>query len=797
MAKGKMGKKIEDLKYAAINSLIYYNYYHKKIDDNLVYVESRNGKDFTGNILRIVEELSTGKFGNFKIVVYAKKKIHPKIKEYEKNYNLKINKIVSDRTKGTMIMEKSKYIITDSSLFHKFVKRPEQIVLNTWHGNPIRTTGIHYKDQEHNCANVQQCFFSCDYLLYPNEYCKNTILESYMVEKLYPGTILLGGYPRNCVFFKSSTLKNKLNLSGKEIFAYMPIFKSVNLFNDKIDRKNTIEGYFKEIDEKLNENQILFVKLHDTNKKHIDLSNFKHIKEFPTNYDYYDILNMADVLISDYSDVIFDFANTKRKIILFNFDKEKFSKYYDTYLDISDFPFPKVDNVNDLMEEINSPKNYDDREFLEKYCNYDNIGATENLCRHIFKQEKVLKEEIIEIPNKNTLIFGGGLFKNGVTSSLLNILSMLDYEDHNYFVSYRTWSNNIQDNHESIFKLFPDNVEFAPLRTPINPTLSERIKLIRYVNSKKDNVAFPDALKNLFKRELKRSYNGLNFDNMIHFPGDSINEMLLFSQSDSNKIIWVHTDKIEKINLKMDNHNVLKECYNSYNHVVVVSSNLIESTSKISKRKDNISVVNNINNYKQIIENSKKEIEFDSETEMITLNPGGIKGVLESPGKKFITIGRFSYEKNHRLLIKAFNRFSKDYPNTQLIIIGGHGPKYGTTKKLVKKSKFKHNITIIKSIFNPMPILNKCDLFILPSTREGWPVTIMEADSLQIPIIASNIEGLKWLKDFDGYLIENTEEGILQGMYDFIDGKVNQSLSINYENHNQDAINEFLKLLDK
>ena len=41
------------------NSSIYSNYY-KKIDENLVYLESREGHDFTGNIFKIVEELSTG-----------------------------------------------------------------------------------------------------------------------------------------------------------------------------------------------------------------------------------------------------------------------------------------------------------------------------------------------------------------------------------------------------------------------------------------------------------------------------------------------------------------------------------------------------------------------------------------------------------------------------------------------------------------------------------------------------------------------------------------------------------------
>ena len=83
MAKGKIGKKIEDLKYATINSWIYYNYYHGDIDENLVYVESVNGKDFSGNVFRIVEELTKGDYGKLRIVVYAKKEIQPMIRKLQ------------------------------------------------------------------------------------------------------------------------------------------------------------------------------------------------------------------------------------------------------------------------------------------------------------------------------------------------------------------------------------------------------------------------------------------------------------------------------------------------------------------------------------------------------------------------------------------------------------------------------------------------------------------------------------------------------------------------------------------
>ena len=203
-----------------MNSKIY-SIYYKDIDERIVYLESRDGNDFTGNILRLAEELSTGEYGNFKIYVYAKEEVHPKIKKLKKIYNLKIHKIVEDENLATKILEKAKYIITDSGIRPKYVKRPEQIVLNTWHGTPLKYMGIDNISEEHMVGNIQHPFLSADYLLYPNDFMKEKMINAYMIEKIYSGKILKEGCPRNSVFFddeKRENLKSKLGIKEKEIF---------------------------------------------------------------------------------------------------------------------------------------------------------------------------------------------------------------------------------------------------------------------------------------------------------------------------------------------------------------------------------------------------------------------------------------------------------------------------------------------------------------------------------------------------------------------------------------------------
>ena len=67
------------IKESILNTMIYFAYYHMKIDEHAIYVASRDGNDFTGNILRIVEEISSGDYGDYKIHGFAKKDVHEKI----------------------------------------------------------------------------------------------------------------------------------------------------------------------------------------------------------------------------------------------------------------------------------------------------------------------------------------------------------------------------------------------------------------------------------------------------------------------------------------------------------------------------------------------------------------------------------------------------------------------------------------------------------------------------------------------------------------------------------------------
>lgn len=72
-------------------------------------------------------------------------------------------------------------------------------------------------------------------------------------------------------------------------------------------------NFLQAMDCRLKDNQVMYVKYHPLMKLEFEDSEYRHIRSFPADYEYYEILNTADILITDYSSVFYDFANSRRK----------------------------------------------------------------------------------------------------------------------------------------------------------------------------------------------------------------------------------------------------------------------------------------------------------------------------------------------------------------------------------------------------------------------------------------------------------------------------------------------------
>lgn len=547
-------EKIRNFKDCQENSKIYDVYYDEDVEEDIVYLESRYGQDFTGNIFRIAEELSTGKYGKLRIYVHANEEVKAKIIEFQKNYSLNIHEILTDENKACRILQKAKYIVTDSGISSKFIKRPNQVFMNTWHGTPLKLMGFDHHLEQSYIGLIQRTFFFSDYLLYPNEFMMEKMLNSFMFEKICPSTILLEGYPRNSVFLTDNTaIREKLNLADKEVFVYMPTFKG--LANDVRGelQKRDVNGFLEKLDVELDDNQVLFVKFHPYNQSRIDFKKFEHVRPFPKGYENYDVLNAADCLITDYSSVFFDFAATRRKIIIFNYDEDEYVAERGFYFALDELPFPKVQTVSQLIGELNINKSYDDTDFVEKFCSFDDVDSVARICETIVSGENKCNCQIIENPNKNILIYAEGLKDNDTTNSLIAWLNSIDKSMYNVFISFIPWDENIRTNHIETFKRIPEGIEFLPLSDNIKPTVSEKLDLNKFLKNTSDKNLY-ESLKPLFERSFKRQYGEFRFDLVVDFKTNGPVESLVFANSNAKTVLF-------------DDDNSKEELYHAFDEV--------------------------------------------------------------------------------------------------------------------------------------------------------------------------------------------------------------------------------------
>ncbi len=128
--------------------------------------------------------------------------------------------------------------------------------------------------------------------------------------------------------------------------------------------------------------------------------------------------------------------------------------------------------------------------------------------------------------------------------------------------------------------------------------------------------------------------------------------------------------------------------------------------------------------------------------------------------KVFVTVGRLSKQKNHELLINAFNLFNKEYSDYKLYIYG-EGELEEELNSQIKELKLEDKV-ILKGVSKKIPEeLNNKYAFILSSDYEGLPNALMEGMALGLPCISTNCTG-----GGATTLIQNGKNGIIVPMND-------------------------------
>lgn len=180
-------------------------------------------------------------------------------------------------------------------------------------------------------------------------------------------------------------------------------------------------------------------------------------------------------------------------------------------------------------------------------------------------------------------------------------------------------------------------------------------------------------------------------------------------------------------------------------------------------------------------------IELECPENKIHLIPYGVSSTLFKPSEvkrnqlQFISCGRFVEKKNPIGLIKAFHKVRLQLPTAQLLMIGD-GELLESCKKLVVKLGLTDAVQFegVQEPNRVAELLNQSSVFVQNSMRtpendsEGTPLSVLEAMSCQLPVIATNHAGMvDVINDgVNGFLVEENDiDGLANKMLELIENR--------------------------
>ena len=271
-------------------------------------------------------------------------------------------------------MATSKYWIRSQSLGGIVKKKKNQVYIQTWHG------AGNFKKCELDCLPVNKRPTETvghakdwDYLICTDKLNKIVMESSVNFKKK---SIILGNMESDLLINYTSSYVEKVKENvglvnnNKKVIMYAPTFRDYELDKDADDLNIPIMGLgdLKEY--------VVLLRLHPLISKKIEKmdlpDNFINVGWYPSILDLY---LLTDILITDYSSVIFPYMILEKKLIMYPFD-------YDVYVNLrggfyldykNDLPGPIVYNEKDLIKEIKNIDNYQKKyynkvkKFNEKY----------------------------------------------------------------------------------------------------------------------------------------------------------------------------------------------------------------------------------------------------------------------------------------------------------------------------------------------------------------------------------------------------------------------------------------------
>lgn len=394
---------------------------------------------------------------------------------------------------------------------------------------------------------------------------------------------------------------------------------------------------------------------------------------------------------------------------------------------------------------------------------------------------------------KKILFVINSLTIGGSEKSLVSLLNLIDYSEYEVdllmlkkgdtFDKYIPKEVNILDVPE-YYKFLYNDYEEISLRNKLKYTLCRyKCSIGLRVNKKLkipiNNQQILYKNQKSYLEKLKKQY-----DVAIAYAQGFPTYYIVDKVSSKKKIAWINCDYATTMYDKEFDYNY----YTKIDNMVVVSEAVRKSMIKyFPQYKEKLKLIFDIVNSQLIIKMSnEKNNVFNNKNELTIL-----------------TVGRLSIHHKGYDIAAYTAKLLKDKKYKFKWYIVGEGPDRNEIEELIKKHNIEDCFILLGAKDNPYPYMNQCDLYVQPSRKEGFGLTVVEAKILNKPIICTNFNTAKEIisDGIDGMISGMDALSLSNSISEFINNKQIRYAILNnikkskiYDSTNQ--IEELYKLLE-
>ena len=370
-----------------------------RIDDKLVYFQTFSGRGYSDSPKAMYEYM-------MKAPEYRDYRFVWSFKEPEKFEFLRNDRtdIVKFRTRAdNKALRRAKYWISNYRMLDHQHPRKGQVYVQCWHGTPLKRLGYDLESSDNSMNSMQEIRekYRTDakkfsYLISPSPFTTEKFASAWnLVKTNQTHKIIEEGYPRNDRLINTTDeerteIRKSLGVDDKKVILYAPTWR---------DNQHTSgEGYtyktevdFDKLKRELGDEYVILFRAHYLVANSFDFNRYAgFVRDVSSYSDINELYIAADILITDYSSVFFDYANLRKPMIFYMYDLEQYAnELRGFYISLDELPGPIVRDEDSLIAEIRACDTWKPdskyEEFCGKYNPKDDGHASERTLKKIIR----------------------------------------------------------------------------------------------------------------------------------------------------------------------------------------------------------------------------------------------------------------------------------------------------------------------------------------------------------------------------------------------------------------------------